>query len=232
MSVPALLMSTALLGGGAAPLDGYASVLKQNVAKGQVDYDGVASMRDELDAFLKFVASARVPQERKKAMAFYIDAYNALVLRAVLEAGQPESVLNVKSFFQAKTHTVAGKTVSLDQLEKQLLNPLAKDPRTHMVLVCAAKGCPILDPRPYTGSNLERRLEDATVRYLRSNAGARVKGTTLGLSKIFEWYAADFGGKDGAVAFVRKRLHPKKHATLGDNPNVAFFEYDWRLNSR
>lgn len=232
MTLATLLLSSVLVSGGNAPVDRYAAVLAKNVANGRVDYQGVAAMRADLDLFLEHIATTGVPKAKAKAMAFYIDAYNALVLRAVLDAGQPKSVLDVNDFFEAKTHRVAGRKVSLDQLEKEILNPLAQDPRTHMVLVCAARGCPVLDPRPYTGSDLERRLEEATTRYVRSNVGARVQGETLSLSKIFEWYAADFGGQDGAVAFVRRRLQRQKDAALGETPKVAFFDYDWRLNSK
>ncbi|MEM6532796.1 MAG: DUF547 domain-containing protein [Myxococcota bacterium] len=224
--VTAFALATALASGpGASPDALYASVLRNNVRAGRVNYAGVAAQRDELDAYLEAIAAAKVPAGKKRAMAFYIDAYNALVLRSVLDAGTPKSVLDKKDFFTSKTHRVAGRTVSLDELEKKVLNPLAKDPRTHMVLVCAAKGCPILDRRPYVGSNVDRRMEEATVRYLKSKAGARPKGSNLGLSKIFEWYAADFGGSKGVVEFVRKRL-----ADVPENPSVTYFDYDWRLN--
>ncbi|MEL6545626.1 MAG: DUF547 domain-containing protein [Myxococcota bacterium] len=228
----ALLVLSSLTAGGGDALEAYSAVLKQNVAKGRVNYPGVAAMRDELDRYINHVATSRVPGGKNRAMAFYIDAYNALVLASVLDSGQPKSVLDVKDFFKRKVHTVAGKKVSLDQLEKEILNPLAKDPRTHMVLVCAAIGCPILDPRPYTGSNLERRLEHATVRYIRSPSGARISDGALAMSKIFEWYAADFGGADAAVEFVRKRLKPEKNETLGESPKVSTFDYNWRLNKR
>ncbi|MEO1480844.1 MAG: DUF547 domain-containing protein [Myxococcota bacterium] len=222
----AIVIAIALASGpGATPDALYAEILKSNVRAGRVDYAGVAKEREKLDAYLQSVATGKVPSGKKRAMAFYIDAYNALVLKSVLDAGTPKSVLDKKDFFTAKTHQVAGKTVSLDQLEKKILNPLAKDPRTHMVLVCAAKGCPILEPRPFTGSNVDRRMEAATVRYLKSKAGARADGTALGLSKIFDWYAADFGGPKGVVEFVRKRL-----PDVPENPTVSFFEYDWRLN--
>ncbi|MEO0594079.1 MAG: DUF547 domain-containing protein [Myxococcota bacterium] len=208
----------------------YAQILKKSVAKGRVDYDAVESLRGDLDRYLTAVAKARVPKAKSKAVAFYIDAYNALVLAAVLDAGKPKSVINVDNFFKKKSHRVAGKVVSLDQLEKEILNPLAADPRTHMVLVCAAKGCPVLEARPYAGTKLERRLEAASVRYVRSRAGSRVKPNALSVSKIFEWYQADFGGKEAAIRFVTQRLTDDQRATLGDSPQVSYHDYNWTLN--
>ncbi len=208
----------------------YAQILIKSVAKGRVDYQVVANMREDLDRYLAAVAKAQAPKSKPKAVAFYIDAYNALVLAAVLDAGTPKSVLGVDKFFKKKSHRVSGKLVSLDQLEKEILNPLAADPRTHMVLVCAAKGCPVLEPRPYTGTKLERRLEAASVRYVRSRAGSRVKPNALSVSKIFEWYQDDFGGKEAAISFVTDRLTPQQRTTLGDSPQVSYHDYNWTLN--
>ena len=101
-----------------------------------------------------------------------------------------------------------------------------------MVLVCGALGCPILEKRPYSNSNMEDRLEAASRRYLASPAGARVEPGKLRLSKIFEWYAADFGGQKGVVEFARQYLPATDAKKLGPSPAVSHFEYDWRLNAR
>ncbi|MEM6733941.1 MAG: DUF547 domain-containing protein, partial [Myxococcota bacterium] len=133
MTTAVLFLASALAAGGpdATPQSDYARLLKTNVSRGRVNYSGVAAMRAELDSYLNYVATTPAPRGKKRAMAFYIDAYNALVLRAVLDSGTPKSVLDAKDFFKTKAHKVAGRTVSLDELEKKVLNPLANDPRTH-----------------------------------------------------------------------------------------------------
>ncbi|MDW7709260.1 MAG: hypothetical protein SCH98_02205 [Deferrisomatales bacterium] len=54
------------------------------------------------------------------------------------------------------------------------------------------------------------------------------------LSRIFEWYQADFGGRAGVLDFVRRHLlDPGKRAFLeteGDRLAVAYAAYDWGLN--
>lgn len=235
----------------------YAELLAEHVRGGRVDYAALAK-RDsaKLDRYLGAVAAAELPEGREARLAFWIDAYNALVLRAVIDHGRPRSVLDVKGFFTEKRHRVAGETLSLDMLEKERINPLASkpearreksdnsrvgsaspgsgpaDPRTHFVLVCAAVGCPILEPKPFVGSPLEPRLDAATRRYLASPAGARVSQGRLELSMIFEWYAADFGGREGVLAFVRRHLPPEQAKLLGEAPTVSFFDYNWTLNQR
>ena len=230
----------AVLAAGAAPvpaeaLSGYAHILSTRVAKGRVDYKAIeASAKDRarLDAFVDAVAKAKVPADKSLAIGLYVDAYNALVLKSVIDNGRPRSVLDVKGFFDKHTHVVAGKKVTLDHLEKKLLNPYAKDPRTHMVLVCAAVGCPLIDEAPYLGSDVDARFDRATRRYLASPTGAVVSQGRLKLSKIFDWYKEDFGGTQGVLQFVRKHLAPEAAAKLGPNPTVSFVDYNWTLNQQ
>jgi len=217
----------------AAAAKDYASLLKAHVKNGRVDYKAIAAEdRAKLDRYLDAVAKASLPKAKHARLAFYIDAYNALVIRSVIDNGRPRSVLDVKGFFDKKTHTVAGQTVTLDSLEKKHLNPFAKDPRTHFVLVCAAVGCPILEGTPFTGSTLEARLDAATRRYLTSPTGAQVSEGTLRLSKIFDWYKGDFGGPDGVVKFVLRHLPADQAKRAGDSPKVEFIDYNWTLNQQ
>jgi hypothetical protein len=214
-------------------LTDYAEVLRTHVKDGLVDYKGIEKKsKASLDRFLVAVAEAKLPEGRDERIAFYIDAYNALVLGAVLREGRPRSVLDVKGFFDTKKHVVAGKTVTLDELEKKILNPLAKDPRTHMVLVCGAVGCPILEPKPYQGTALSTRMDAATRRYLASRHGAVVQDGQVALSRIFDWYKADFGGEAGALAFVRRHLKDADAKRLGAEPKVSYLEYNWTLNQQ
>ena len=211
----------------------YARVLDRHVEDGRVDYAALAEKsRSDLDTYLRAVASAELPEDRNARIGFYVDAYNALVLRSVLEHGRPRSVLDVDGFFDEEKHRVARKTVTLDQLEKKILNPYADDPRTHFVLVCGAVSCPILESEPYAGTDMDARMERATRRYLASGFGAQVQNGTLRLSKIFDWYAKDFGGPGRVLPFVRPRLPAAKRSKLPESPTVQFLDYNWTLNQR
>lgn len=213
----------------------YADILSKNVANGRVAYASIDSAK--LDLYLKAVGTAKVPEDRSQAIAFYVDAYNAYVLRAVLDHKRPRSVLDVKDFFDEKKYLVAGKTLSLNQLEKEQLNPFAKDPRTHFVLVCAAVGCPILEDKPYAGSDVNARLEAATRRYLSGPTGAIAETGALKLSMIFSWYAADFvgiegGGDPGVLSFVKKYLPAEASQKAGNAPKISYLDYNWTLNQQ
>ena len=215
------------------PTAEYADLLRTYVKNGRVDYKGLAANDlPQLDRYVAYVGSETLPNRRNERIGFLIDAYNALVLRAVIKHNRPRSVLDVKDFFKARVHRVAGKTVSLDQLEKEILNPYAKDPRTHFVLVCAAVGCPILESKPFYGDDVSRRMDRATRRYLAGSTGARVSNGGVALSKIFDWYAKDFGGADGVRAFVLKHLPASATKQAGAKPAVSFLDYNWTLNQQ
>ncbi|MFO0723872.1 MAG: DUF547 domain-containing protein [Myxococcota bacterium] len=216
----------------AAPPDGYGEILARRVnAEGLVDYQAIAKEDlPKLDAYLSTVAKAELPKDENEALGFLIDAYNALVLRAVIREKLPRSVLDVKGFFSATTYTVAGRALTLDALEKELIAHRMK-PLHHFLLVCGAFGCPSLEQRPIRGSDAKARAEAAAKRYLATPRGATVEGPELlRLSKIFDWYAADFGGPAGVLSFVRARLPPERARVLGPAPKVEHLDYNWTLN--
>jgi hypothetical protein len=215
----------------AEALAAWTDVLKTHVsARGLVDYRAIAA-RDlaKLDQFLSAVASAPVPGDKDVALALYADAYNARVIRQVIDAGYPRSVLDVKGFFDAKSFKVAGQEVTLDRLEKKLAAPLGS-PLHHFVFVCGAVGCPRIEPKPLLGTSVRARATAAAKAYLATPRGASVRDGELELSKIFEWYAADFGGPAGVLTFARAHLPPDAAAKLGATPKVKSLEYDWTLN--
>jgi hypothetical protein len=239
MSLAALVVSLVLLSPGQAKPEAakaYVEILQKHVKNGRIDYKGLARDASKLDAYLKAVADASVPKDMMATIAFYVDAYNANVLRAIVAHRLPndkeETVLDVKGFFDGEKHKVAGKEVTLNQLEKDVLNPFAKDPRTHMVLVCGAIGCPILDPKPLSGSDVNARLDEAAKRYLSGPTGLVAGAGTLTVSKIFDWYKADFGGPDGALQFIKKYAPPAALEKAGPTPKVSYIEYNWTLNAQ
>lgn len=234
-----LLLALGQLPGPSAPLvpkealAAYAHVLRTHVKDGLVDYKGLKERSlKELDLYLEAAAKIKPQGSPEAKAAFFIDTYNALVLRAVIRHGRPRSVLDVEGFFKKKSHDLFGTSLSLDELEKGLLKDAAKSARYHMAVVCAAVSCPILEPEPYQGSDLSARLDAAAKRYLSSRHGAVVSDGKLALSRIFEWYEPEFGGKAGVLEFVRRYLSPEALAKLGPKPEVSFLEYNWTLNQQ
>jgi len=130
-----------------------------------------------------------------------------------------------------KLVTVAGRELSLDDIEHGILRPDFGDSRVHYAVNCASVGCPDLAARPYTGDELDAMLDSAARAYVNSPRGARVEGGKLTASGIFKWYMKDFGGtEEGVLAELRKYAGPDLAAALENVSGVASYDYDWSLN--
>ena len=236
-----------------AALDG---VLKSRVdARGMVDYEGLKS-DPALDAFLSAVAS--VPPEevggwsRSAQIAFYTNAYNAITLKAILDASPVASIRDIEpNAWDHAKWSVAGRTVSLNWIEHTKLRNNLKEPRVHFTLVCAAKGCPKLKNRAYTAENIASEMEAAAKGFF-SDAGKNridVSGKKVYLSKLLDWYGDDFVGRDdlpkltgndglsakqqATVRLFAKYLSDANRAALGAGGfTVVYNEYDWALNKQ
>ena len=225
-------------------LAAWSRVLADVVRDGGVDYAALQARPDDLEAFLGTLAAARpeslAPAE---ALAFWSNAYNAVVLRHVLDRyPEIESVKAVDGFFDKLTFPVAGAERTLDEIETRGRD--LGDPRIHFAVVCASTSCPDLPDEPFRGAGMDEQLDRLTRAFLadptkgmRYDAGS----DTLYLSSIFKWYAGDFTGGSTVVAFfarggvadwVRAQLPPEVAARIGASPKVRYLEYDWSLNDR
>jgi hypothetical protein len=199
-------------------------VLQVAVKGDLVDYAAVERERASLKSYLDVVAAADLSTaSASERLAFWVNAYNATVLDEVLVHGlvaKKAKVTDVKGFFDGRKHTVAGASVTLNELEA-----LARkaDARVHFAINCASLDCPPLRRRAYAAATLDADLEAQTRQFLSRPEQLRVdvvKGLVV-TSQLLEWYGADFGD-------VRTFL--SRHAPVAALP-ITFRPYDWRLNS-
>jgi hypothetical protein len=220
-------------------------VVSRHVVRGGIDYAAVAADRADLDTFLACVRRTDPSKlSEPDRVAFFSNAYNALVVDAVLRRYPGlASVRDVDGFFDEEKHTVGGKAMTLDEVEA-----LAReiDPRVHFTVVCASTSCPDLAREAYTGAAIDRQLRRQTERFLADpTKGLRYDraANEVHLSSIFKWYAGDFTGGSTVVAFfarggvldwVIEHLGDRRLAAeLGERePSVKYLDYDWSLNDR
>ena len=214
------------------PLD---AILRAHVRGGRVDYAGIkARDADKLAAYVKAVGSASVSGMSKNAkLAFYLNAYNALVIKAVVDRWPGiTSVMKVPGFFKSKRYKVAGRTVTLDQLENKVIRPTFKEPRIHFALVCAARSCPPLPSRAFSASGLDKTLDRLARSFINSSRGVQVSGDTIRVSRLFEWYAGDFVAAAGSVGKFLARYHKTHADKLKAATKLDYLNYDWALNKK
>lgn len=215
----------------------WAEVLASAVAGRLVDYAAVEKKRARLDAYCEAVGAAKLERASEaERLAFFINAYNALCMRAFL-THKKVSVLGVKGFFDAEKHFVAGGALTLNELEERHIRRLdpagrAKDARIHFAVNCASFDCPPLRKAPYT-RDVDRELEEQTRAFLARPEEVVVHADTkrIVVVQLFEWYASDFGGEDGVRAFLF-RYRPDVAALKDSAYDLDFRPYDWRPNAK
>ena len=207
------------------------SLLRRHVRAERVDYltlrdEGGARLDAYLDRMAKVEATALPAAER---LAFEIDLYNASMIRAVCDRYREGWTPADDEFAVFKAPIVRMRTgrVALDHLEHELIRARTKDARVHTALVCAARSCPPLLARAWTAAMLEADLDRQMRAFVRDSSRNRVDraARTLMLSRLFDWYAADFSGAASVAAFVGRW----RGEDLSGFP-VSFLEYDWSLN--
>ncbi|MGD9786073.1 MAG: DUF547 domain-containing protein [Hyphomicrobiaceae bacterium] len=186
--------------------------------------------------------------DRAEQFAYWANLYNAKTIEIVLEHYPVASIREIsigeglfgflkKSVgaggpWKAQVLKVNGQSLSLDNIEHDILRPVFKDARVHYSVNCASYGCPNLMTEAFTGAKLEQQLDAGARAFVNHTRGIQVKsdGAIRG-SSIYDWFRADFGGSDaGVLDHVRKYATPDLVTKLAGKTAIASHDYDWRLN--
>ena len=218
------------------------SILKTHVENGRVDYSTL-SADPRLDAYLESLNQAEETQlaSREEKIAFWTNAYNAYTLKLIVNHLPVSSIMDIKlegyeTPWEIPFVKVAGKELTLDHIENGILRPRWPDPRIHYALVCAARSCPKLRNEAYTAGKLETQLDDQGEWFLANRNAFNIRKKQARLSKVFEWYAGDFGQSQKELLLtIAPHAAPEVSDALEKDPKdwkISFSEWDWRLNKR
>ena len=220
----------------------FDQVLQKYVdSQGRVNYAGLKNDLGTLESYLDLLA-VNAPSDRatfQTGLAFWINAYNALTIKGVLDHYPTTSVRKIKlfgGFFSRIKFQVGGRSYALDNIEHDIIRSEFGDPRIHFALVCASLGCPILENRAFVPETLEERLDNATANFINNPEKVRLdrENGVLHLSQIFEWYAEDFEDThDSVINFISEYLPEADTAFLARAEiQIQYLQYDWRLNAQ
>ncbi|PCI93947.1 MAG: hypothetical protein COB15_15345 [Flavobacteriales bacterium] len=206
------------------------SITKKNVSvSGKVNYKGMKASLSKIEGYLKILKENAPKKEwpKNEKLAYWINLYNASTVYLIasnypissitkLEGGKPWD----KNFVES-----GDKIYSLNQIENEIIRPRFKDPRIHAALNCAAVSCPSLLNEAYVGNKLEDQLTQQTKVWINDPSKNLLNQNVVKISKIFDWYAADFKAVGGVVAFINK--YSTKNSA---SKKIRFLEYNWALN--
>ena len=239
----------------------FDQLLDVYVRDGFVYYNALRIERGRLDAYVASLngpgATALAKGSPDEQKAFWINAYNALVLRTVIDnfpiRGRAKeypasSIRQIPGAFEKANHRVAGRAVSLDGIEKDILAPLG-DARAFLALGRGSYGGGRLRSEAFDGPTIETSLTAVA-----QETASRVElveideaENAVTMSPIFSWrepvFVASLADKAPEVFKQRSGL---ERAVLGlvygevSTPErlfleknafkMAFHDYDWRLN--
>ena len=205
--------------------------------QGRVDYEAVDRAAFE-QVFAAVAASsprsapARYPTKNAQK-AYYLDAYNVLVWKNVLtRLPKLKNVDSEKvSFFYFTKFLVGGEAINLYDLENKVIRPTFGDGRVHFALNCASGGCPKLPREAFTPEKVDAQLSREARRFVaeKRNVDYDAASKTVKLSRIFDWYKADFGTQPAKViAWIDTYRAPD--AKIPTDAKIEYVDYDWTLN--
>lgn len=213
-------------------IQGADQLLQQEVKDGKVDYQNIKENFKSIDALYQQIGtiSLKNASEQEKK-AFYINAYNMIVIHQITQYYPLKSPMDKSGFFDQVKHKVAGEHMTLNALEINKIIKPYHDPRIHFVLACAAKGCPPLASFAYTPEKLDEQLTTRTKLSLNNPGFIKVNKSKkqVEISKIFDWYQKDFT-QDGKS--VLQFINQYREAAIPADYQMSYYEYDWRLNDQ
>lgn len=204
--------------------------LKKYVKNGLVDYAGIKAEGATINSLYGQIESMDLSSaSATEKKAFYINAYNLVVIHSIVAQYPIASPLDISGFFDQTKHKIAGDMLTLNDLEKMKLLRAYEDARIHFVVVCAAKGCPKIASFAYKAATLESQILARTKMAMNDDYFIRKKGRGVQVSKIFEWYQGDFTQNGQSVlGFVNEF----REAPFANSAQVSHYEYDWALNKQ
>ena len=169
--------------------------------------------------------------KQPEKLAFYLNAYNAWILKVMLDHYPTKSIKDTMYFvFRRNIITVAQKKTSFHALENDVIRKQFNEPRIHFALNCASASCPPLHSRAFEIGTLEETLAFLTKDFVTNNPlGLRTLNNDRELfaSKIFEWYAEDFEKDAGGIVAYLEKIREKPFPS---GAKLKFQDYDWSIN--
>lgn len=232
----------------------FTELLRDHIEDGFVKDYGALKQDPRLGRYIAELAATNPASlAGNDRIAFWLNVYNAHTLQLIADNDPVESINDLHLFGSLYLGVLFRRTIwrtwifpihdrryTLDNVEHDILRPVYRDFRHHSAINCASIGCPPLRNEAYEGSRLESQLDDQMrawlqdPRYFRYDPARR----TLSVSKILDWYKADFvrdsdASESAIIDVIFPYLTPEVQADIRAHRGSIELEYayyDWGLN--
>ena len=239
----------------------FDALLDENVRDGLVYYKALQANRGRLSRYIASLNSpsvvsgyAKWSDDQKKA--FWLNAYNALVMQTVINhypirgtaKNYPaDSIRQIPGAFEKTTHAIAGKQLTLDYIETTVLAEL-DDPRVYLALGRGAVGSGRLRSEAFSAKAVDKQLAQTKAQFAVTPRWTKVNALAgkVSISPILSWRSAAFIEEYADDSFDLPKREPLERAVIGflrPHLNAAEEEFimkntfqldyepfDWRLN--
>lgn len=218
------------------------ALLQEYVTAGEngvnlVDYNRMkAEAADAVKSCLDAMQAVTIEDfSSDEQFAFWVNLYNAATVDVILENLPLKSIRDIGLLgsgpWKDDAVVVSGRTLSLDNIEHDILRPEWQDVRIHYAVNCASIGCPNLALEAYTAAKLEPMLEQAAAAYVNHPRGFGGENGRVIASNIYEWYQDDWGTAEDVLDHAREYATGPTAALLDGVTEIAGYAYDWSLNN-
>ena len=180
---------------------------------------------------------------QNEAIAFYSNLYNAVTIDLIVQNYPVGSIRKAKTYNGEKVSgisgpwkkvkvSVNGQTMSLNDVEHEVLRKQFPSPYVHYMVNCASVGCPNLLDTAWEANTLDAARKKAATDYINSPRGVKITPKGLVVSSIFKWFKEDFGGsKANVLKHIRQHANPQLAAAIDSGATITGYDYDWSLNN-
>ena len=239
------------------------SLAKYVAEDGMVNYGAWKNSRQDLDSFIgsfeKITSNDYQDMSRDDRLALWINAYNAFTVKLILDhypikrSGfnmyPSNSIRQIDGVWTKYRIKIAGRNVTLSDIENKILRTEFKEPLIHFAINCASISCPKLSTEPYIGSKIHVQLKQSARRFVNDQSRNRfdLSRRRVELSSIFQWYKDDFvavitgkkplSGRSLSETSVLKLIEGlvdggARKMLASNDFKISYLPYNWSLNER
>ena len=205
----------------------YETILKDHVnVQGNVNYAKLKENKSDLDVFLNYAAQYIPTKEwtQEKEKAFWLNMYNAYVLKTIVDNYPVKSIKDVNGAFSNDIVKTADGTYSLDDVEKKLLKM-----KNFNVIYGICKGAyssPKLSNIPFTEENVESRLSALATNFINDRAKNQVTSTSVKLNEVFKEQKKLLKKEGDLIEY----LNQYAMRDIMEGADVEYMKFNWVLN--
>ena len=212
----------------------FDTILAEHVRDGLVDYPAIAR-NVRFNKYIESLADFDLNSlsDDNERLAFWINVYNALVIKNIIDGKSPNGMMDRMGFFGANLK-VGGSGIDLKSISSSTLQKFA-DPRVHFALVPGISSAPKLSSRAYVGEEVDAQLEAAARDFINDKRRNRFSAALQAarLSKVFEEYRDEFGKTDKELlGYVAGYVNDEEVAKIlkRGKYSIKFMDVDASIN--